>query len=84
MTDQDDTKTDIALLKQKAESIEKDIKKSEERQTERIDRIEERTSQRMDEMEGLHKKVLYGMAVGLISILTWFGKTIVDKTGMGN
>lgn len=63
---------EIAVLKEKIEGLQKDIKK-----------MEERNDKRMSQMEGLHKKVLYSMAFGLVVVLAKFGEDVLSKLGFG-
>jgi hypothetical protein len=74
--------TDIALLKQHIETQDKDLIKLEERQKERFDKFEIATDVRFNNLEAIHKKIMYGIVLGVMSFLAWFGKIVLGKIGL--
>lgn len=74
--------TEIALLKQKQESQDKDIRKLEERQQQKLDDFKQVTKDRFDKLEGIHNKIMWGIGFGIVSFLAWFGKIVAGKIGL--
>lgn len=84
MSENESQETEIALLKQRLETVQKDVSKNDERVHKRVDDLETRLQKRLEQIEGLHRKVLYAMALGLVSFVSWFAKVIADKSGIGS
>lgn len=43
----------------------------------------ESLERRLSSVEGVHKKVFWGAALGLIGVVTWLAKIVADKSGIG-